>query len=224
MRLFPRLTLGCSVEDFRGRSKKKIILRTLFNAAEMVLILAFTLGLRGYSPSLIQTGGGSAPPVAKVEVPSSPEPTLDSNALRVMNLANMIRSISNDTLPAPKALMYAGLISDAAEKYEVNPLEIIALIKIESNFKEASINTKTGDYGLGQINWEHWGRHNDLTSEDILDPAVNISMTCQVYKYFGKDFGRYHRGNGIQCEAYRANVNSILSTLNALAETLEGKG
>jgi len=35
MRLFPRLTLGCSVEDFRGRSKKKIILRTLFNAAEM---------------------------------------------------------------------------------------------------------------------------------------------------------------------------------------------
>lgn len=140
-----------------------------------------------------------------------------------MNLANVIRSISNDTLSAPKALMYAGLISDAAEKYEVNPLEIIALIKIESNFKEESINTKTGDYGLGQINWEHWGRHNDLTTEDLLDPAVNIAMTCQVYKYFGKDFGRYHRGNGIQCEAYLANVNSILSTLNALVETLAEK-
>jgi hypothetical protein len=37
--------------------------------------------------------------------------------------------------------------------------------------------------------------------------------------YVGKfHFGKYHRGNGIQCKAYLVNVRSILSTLKAFAE------
>jgi hypothetical protein len=43
-------------------------------------------------------------------------------------------------------------------------------------------------------------------------------LTCHVYKFFGKDFGKYHRGNGIQCKVYLVNVKSILSTLNAFIE------
>lgn len=223
MKLFNLLISGCTVGDW-GRKFGEKMFRPFLKAARIAFFIAVVFLLLEYSSPFVQPDASHDLAGASAKIPAVPESIRDSNVQRVLTLANMIRWISNDTLPAPKVLMYAGLISDAAEKYEVNPLEIIALIKIESNFKEASINTKTGDYGLGQINWEHWGRHNDLTSEDILDPAVNISMTCQVYKYFGKDFGRYHRGNGIQCEAYRANVNRILSTLNALAETLEEEG
>jgi hypothetical protein len=43
-------------------------------------------------------------------------------------------------------------------------------------------------------------------------------LTCHVYKFFGGDFGKYHRGYGIQSKAYLVNVKSILSTLNAFAE------
>jgi soluble lytic murein transglycosylase-like protein len=130
----------------------------------------------------------------------------------------MIRMITDDQLFEGKVLRYAGLIFQAANKYRVNPLEIIAIIVAESEFKESSINAKTGDYGLGQINWRHWGKDYGLTPQDLLDPAINIYMTCHVYKFFGQDFGKYHRGNGVKSDAYMVNVKGILSTLHAFAE------
>jgi soluble lytic murein transglycosylase-like protein len=130
----------------------------------------------------------------------------------------MIRLITENQLPETKMLRYASLIFHASRKHGVNPVEIIAIIVAESNFKETSINEETGDYGLGQINWEHWGKHYGYTPQQLLDPSVNIFLTCHVYKFFGKDFGKYHRGDGIQSEAYLVNVRSILSTLNAFVE------
>jgi hypothetical protein len=88
----------------------------------------------------------------------------------------------------------------------------------ESGFKENSINKETGDYGLGQVNWEHWGKDYGYTPRDLLEPSINIFLTCHVYQFFGHDFGKYHRGNGIQCKAYLVNVKSILSTLSAFGE------
>jgi soluble lytic murein transglycosylase-like protein len=144
---------------------------------------------------------------------SAPDPVVQE----VLNLTNMIQLITEDRLSQSKALRYAGLISQASQRYEVNPVEIIALIVAESGFKENVINRKTGDYGLGQINWEHWGKPNELTPQDLLDPAINIFMTCHVYKFFDRDAGRYHRGNGIKSKAYVTNIKSILATLNAFA-------
>jgi hypothetical protein len=142
----------------------------------------------------------------------------DSSVKEVLHLANMIRLITENQLPETKMLRYASLIFHASRKHGVNPVEIIAIIVAESNFKETSINEETGDYGLGQINWEHWGKHYGYTPQQLLDPSVNIFLTCHVYKFFGKDFGKYHRGDGIQSEAYLVNVRSILSTLNAFVE------
>ena len=51
--------------------------------------------------------------------------------------------------------------------------------------------------------------------KDLLDPSINIFLTCHVYKFFGRDFGKYHRVSGIQCNAYLVNIQGILSTLNA---------
>jgi hypothetical protein len=142
----------------------------------------------------------------------------DANVKEVLNLANMIRLITDNQLSEGKVLRYAGLISQASQKFRVDPMEIIAIIMAESNFKENSINRETGDYGLGQINWAHWGKDYGYTPQELLDPSINIFLTCHVYHFFGKDFGRYHRGNGIQSKAYLLNVRSILSTLNAFTE------
>ena len=130
----------------------------------------------------------------------------------------MIRFITENQISEAKMLRYASLISHASKRHGVNPLEIIAIIVAESEFKEKSINAQTGDYGLGQINWRHWGKDYGLTTQDLLDPAINIYMTCHVYKFFGQDFGKYHRGNGVKSNAYVVNVKSILSTLHAFAE------
>jgi hypothetical protein len=144
--------------------------------------------------------------------------SVDFSVKEVLHLANVIRLITENQLPEIKILRYASLIFHAARKHGVNPLEIIAIIVAESNFKETSINKETGDYGLGQINWEHWGKDFGLMPQELLDPSINIFLTCHIYRFFGKDFGKYHRGNGIQSEAYLVNVRSILSTLNALVE------
>jgi len=150
----------------------------------------------------------------------SPEESLFSgmNAKEIKRLAEMIRVVNDNGLSEWTAYRYAGLIYYSAKKYELNPLEIVALITAESSFKAGIVNKRTGDYGLGQINWEHWGKPLGLTIQDLMDPSINIVMTCHVFKFFGGDFGKYHRGKGIQSKAYTANIKSILSTLAAFAK------
>jgi hypothetical protein len=150
-----------------------------------------------------------------------PEESLLSgrNFKEIKRLAEMIRVVTDGGLSEWKAYRYAGLIYYSTQKYELNPLEIVALITAESSFKAGSVNRRTGDYGLGQINWEHWGKPLGLTTQDLMDPSTNIVMTCHVFKFFGGDFSKYHRGKGIQSKAYMANIKSILSILATLAQS-----
>jgi hypothetical protein len=69
----------------------------------------------------------------------------------ILHLADMIRWITGARLPENKILRYSGLIHHASRKHRVNPLEIIAIIMAESEFKENSVNVKTGDYGLARL-------------------------------------------------------------------------
>jgi hypothetical protein len=149
-----------------------------------------------------------------------PEESLSSgmNSKEIKRLAEMIGVVTDKVLPEWKAYRYAGLIYYSAQKYDLDPLGIVALITAESSFKASIVNKRTGDYGLGQINWEHWGKPLGLTTQDLMDPSINIVMTCHVFKFFGEDFAKYHRGKGIQSKAYTANIKSILSTLAAFAQ------
>jgi hypothetical protein len=195
------------------------MVHTIFEVTKLIFIIAIAVFLLlEYISPFAQRRLGIDFPVRMREFLTSTKPTRDSSVKEVLHLANVIRFITDDELSEGKVLRYAGLISHTSQKYGVNPLEIIALIMAESNFKENSINQETGDYGLGQINWGHWGKDYGYTPQQLLDPSINIFLTCHVYKYFEKDFGKYHRGSGIQCRAYLVNVKSILSTLNAFSE------
>ncbi len=200
-----------------GRKSAPPSLRRDIRWVLLVAVASFSL-LAFLPPSApIGTGDEAADKIG--ESPAPAEPARDSKILEVLNLSAMIRFLTAGQLCDYKAQHYAELISNASSYFEVNPLEIIALIMVESRFNERGINRETGDYGLGQINWRHWGKEYGLTPQELLDPTTNIFMTCQIYKYFGKDFGKYHRGNGIKSKAYLMHVRSILSTLHAFAET-----
>jgi len=222
MKLFNIHVITCnSASDFHSKFRKRMVLHTILESVKIAFLVAIAVFfLLEYIAPLTRRSPQSDFP-AGMEAFLSLTKSVDSSVKEVVHLANMIRLLTENQLPEAKLLRYAGLIFYASQKHEVNPLEIIAIIMAESNFKEKSINKESGDYGLGQINWQHWGKDHGLTPEELLDPSVNIFLTCQVYKFFGKDFGKYHRGNGIQCSAYIVNVKSILSTLNALIE--EGK-
>jgi len=219
MKLFNIHVITCnSASDFHSKFKKRMAFHTILESVKIVFLVAVTaFFVVEYIAPLTQKSGRPDFPTG-MEAFISLTKSSDSNVKEVLNLTNMIRLLTENQLPEAKMLRYAGLIFHASQKHEVNPLEIIAIIMAESNFKETSINKETGDYGLGQINWEHWGKDYGLTPHDLLDPSINIFLTCHVYKFFGKDFGKYHRGNGIQCNAYLVNVKSILSTLNAFLE------
>ena len=196
-----------------------MMLHAILEGAKLVLIAAIAIVfLLEYLSPFAQRSLRIDFPVSIRKFFSFTKSTRDSSVQEVLHLGNMIRLITNGQLSEGKVLRYAGLICHASQKYGVNPLEIIALIMAESGFKDESINKETGDYGLGQINWEHWGKDYGYTPQELLDPSINIFLTCHVYKFFGVDFGKYHRGYGIQCKAYLVNVKSILSTLNAFAE------
>jgi hypothetical protein len=219
MKLFNIHVITCnSLSDFHSKFKKRMVLHTILESVKLVSIVAIAVFvLIEYVAPLAQRNTQTDFPSGMKEFPSFTK-SADSSVKEILRLANMIRLITENQLPDAKMLRFAGLIFHASEKHGVNPVEIIAIIMAESNFKENSINKETGDYGLGQINWEHWGKDYGLTPQELLEPSINIFLTCHVYKFFGKDFGKYHRGNGIQCNAYLVNVKAILSTLNALIE------
>jgi hypothetical protein len=195
-----------------------MILHTVLESVKLFFIAAIGLFvLLVYGAPLAQKSMGTDFPAGLEEFVSSTK-SADPSVREVLRLVNMIRLITENQLSEAKMLRYAGLISHASQKHGVNPVEIIAIIMAESNFKENAINKETGDYGLGQINWEHWGKDFGLIPHQLMDPSINIFLTCHVYKFFGKDFGKYHRGGGIQSNAYLVNVRSILSTLNAFVE------
>jgi len=219
MKLFDIHVIPCnSASDFHSKFKKRMILHTFLESVKIVSLVAIAafFVLEYLAPLTHRNPRADFPDGMEAFI--SFTKSADSNVKEVLNLAKMIRLLTENQLPEAKMLRYAGLIFHASQKHEVNPLEIIAIIMAESNFKENSINKETGDYGLGQINWEHWGKGFGLMPHQLLDPSINIFLTCHVYKFFGKDFGKYHSGNGIQCSAYIVNVKSILSTLNAFIE------
>ncbi|MFB3885874.1 MAG: transglycosylase SLT domain-containing protein [Thermodesulfobacteriota bacterium] len=225
MKLFNIIVIPCdSAGDFYSKFKKRMILHSVIEGVKLVLIVGIAVFI------LLETMAPIARKSLQIDFPVGIKQFLSfvksgygSNAKEVLNLAQMIRLITDDQLSEAKALRYAGLISHASQRFGVDPLEIIAIIMAESGFKENSVNKETGDYGLGQVNWEHWGKDYGYTRQQLLDPSINIYLTCHVYKFFGEDFGKYHRGNGIQCKAYVVNVKSILSTLNAFGQLKKEK-
>ena len=219
MKLFNIHVITCnSVGDFQSKFKKRMILHTILESVKIVFLVAITtFFVMEYIAPLTQKSLRTCFPAGMEEFLSVTKSS-DSSVKEVLQLANVIRFITGNQLSEAKRLRYAGLISHASKKNGLNPLEVIAIIMAESNFKEDSINKETGDYGLGQINWEHWGKDFGLMPHQLLDPSINIFLTCHVYKFFGKDFGKYHRGNGIKSKVYILNVRSILSTVSAFAE------
>jgi len=220
MKLSNIMLIPChSASEYYLKLKKRMLLYTILEIAKLIFIIAIAVVflLEYLSPFEQKTLGIELPDGIR-KLSSFTQSTYDSSVREVLHLSDMIRWITDDQLPQNKALRYAGLICHASQTYGVNPLEIIALIMAESGFKENSINMETGDYGLGQINWEHWGKDYGFSPQELLDPSINIFLTCHVYQFFGNDFGKYHRGYGIQCKAYLVNVKSILSTLKAFTE------
>lgn len=78
---------------------------------------------------------------------------------------------------------YSDIVNEYSEKYEVDPLLVLAVIKAESNFNQNAVSNK-GAKGLMQImdNTGEWISETigieDFSPEKLLDPDLNVEFGC----------------------------------------------
>lgn len=73
---------------------------------------------------------------------------------------------------------------DAGKRYGVDPVLLIAIAKVESNFNPRAVNVNrngTRDYGIMQIN-SSWLEKYRIPKEWIFDPCYNIHFGAMVLR------------------------------------------
>lgn len=90
---------------------------------------------------------------------------------------------------------YSEYVGQSAEKYDLDPNLVYAVIRTESNFNPDAVSG-AGAHGLMQITddtFEHYGNlrgESDSYSTDALyDPAVNIEYGCHILRDLLDTFG-----------------------------------
>lgn len=122
---------------------------------------------------------------------------------------------------------YHDLVQQYSEKYNIDPYLVLAIIKVESNFKPEAVSPKNAR-GLMQISEKtgKWGADKlklaDYVNENLFDPETNILIGCWYLSVLYGEFNdtdlvlaAYNGGSG--------NVNQWLkdSKLSATGKHLD---
>lgn len=87
-------------------------------------------------------------------------------------------------LPIELAKKYSVWIYDAAMKFNVDPITILAVMSHESGFNYKAISP-TGPIGLLQIA-SSWHKDKVATASELFDPKKNIYVGAQIISEYGK--------------------------------------
>ncbi len=99
---------------------------------------------------------------------------------------------------------------------------IIAIIFAESSFNNFKIN-QNRDYGLGQINYNVWGKYFNISKKELLNPIINIQIIVKILVNLKKQYhdkywwGYYHSKTIKSRNRYINKINKILNKLNKVA-------
>lgn len=91
---------------------------------------------------------------------------------------------------------YKEWVLEYSNEYGVDPLDVAAIITIESYWDELIINESSLATGLGQIMPREAGKQFEdrPTIEELKDPETNIKWTCLLYsKYLLESGGSSYR-------------------------------
>jgi soluble lytic murein transglycosylase-like protein len=117
-----------------------------------------------------------------------------------------------------KANYYAALIYGHARKNGLDPFLVYSVIKTESHFTSAAVSSK-GARGLMQV-MPAWTRTFAITPDDLLHPAVNISVGTSILGYelartgdVGSALAVYYSGQPRENDGY---VRKVMNTYKRL--------
>lgn len=122
-------------------------------------------------------------------------------------------------------MKYSDYISKYANKYNVDPYLVAAVIKTESNFDEDAISNKNA-YGLMQITPEtaKWAAKkmdlNDFNAYMLMSPEFNIKMGC----WYINDLNSEFNGNiEVILAAYNGGRGNVKKWLSQKEHSSDGK-
>ncbi len=145
---------------------------------------------------------------------------------RIVKLVFVLAVIAIISLVAARSMYkieYISVINNECSLYGVEPVEILSIIKAESNFKPDAASHKKA-IGLMQITLDtaNWCASKigmqPLTEADLYVPETNIKIGTFYYSYLLK---RYNDFNAAIC-AYNAGLGNVDDWLSNTAYSPDG--
>lgn len=115
------------------------------------------------------------------------------------------------------------IIYNIAQKHNVDPLLIKAIIKRESRFKYRSIGSK-GEIGLMQLmpgaikDWERVHKQHSLQPNEIFKPAQNIEIGTWYFAQAQRHWGHSKNKNAFALAQYNAGRGNMLKWIKKHGE------
>lgn len=119
---------------------------------------------------------------------------------------------------------YRNLVQQYSIKYDIDPYLVLAIIKVESNFKPEAVSPKNAR-GLMQISEKtgNWGAEKlqlmDYTNEGLFDPETNISIGCWYLSVLYGEFG----DTDLVLAAYNGGSGNVAQWLKDSSLSASGK-
>lgn len=118
------------------------------------------------------------------------------------HLLNKISLIAPHTSSFTAAKVAQGL----QECKGLNENLVLAIIRVESNFKIGAVNRHSSDYGLMQVNDWHVRKKSLSTQKLLADASYNMKHGCDILRYFTTRYNnmdeaikRYNCGTKASC-------------------------
>lgn len=151
--------------------------------------------------------GQNAEKIQEGEFVSNVDQTQQLNSVAIEKTAQIIVREGKNIKPAT-AKKYAKWIYSSGEKHKINPVLILSVMSVESNFN-ANAKSPTGPIGLLQV--AHSWHKEKSSREGLFDPKNNIDVGAQILaEYKGttdiKTLAKYYGGTVEKSNAYAKKV------------------
>ena len=119
---------------------------------------------------------------------------------------------------------YLDIINEECMKYDINPVEILSIIKAESDFKPDAVSNKEA-YGLMQLTFKtaSWCAENvginKITQSDLYVPETNIKLGVYYYNYLKE----HYNNTNTAFAAYNAGMGNVDKWLYDIKYSPDGK-
>lgn len=117
-----------------------------------------------------------------------------------------------------RAREYAEVVYENAQKYDLSPVLMVAIIKAESDFRHA-VTSKTRDHGPMQVN-QYWVRRLKIGPEFLRTVAGGIGVGSQILMWAREEAPRdkcwwsiYNTKDVQKRRKYEVRVETVLATM-----------